>query len=236
MTALAVIPARGGSKGIPRKNLLPVGGRPLIAWTIAQALAAREDGHDLIVAVSTEDAEIAEVAREHGARVIERPAELALDTTPTEPVILHAMDALETEGTVLDAVLLLQATSPVRAPGTIGRAIAQFRESGCDSLVGVVPESPFFWRLPEQPGGSARPAYDVDARPRRQDLRPEQMHYFENGSLYVTAPGIYRTSGNRIGGTVGLFVLDESEGVDIDTPADVAAAETMLARLGWSLP
>lgn len=236
MTALAVIPARGGSKGIFRKNLLPVGGRPLIAWTIAQALAAGQDGHDLIVAVSTEDPEIAAVAREHGARVIERPAELALDTTPTEPVILHAMDTVEAEGADLDAVMLLQATSPVRAPGTIGRALEQFRDSGCDSLVGVVPESPFFWRLPERPGQSAQAAYDVDARPRRQDLLPQEMHYFENGSLYVTAPGIYRTRGNRIGGTVGLFVLDESEGVDIDTAADVAAAETMLARLGWIIP
>ena len=236
MTALAVIPARGGSKGIFRKNLLPVGGRPLIAWTIAQALAAVQDGHDLIVAVSTEDPEIAAVAREHGARVIERPAELALDTTPTEPVILHAMDTVEAEGADLDAVMLLQATSPVRAPGTIGRALEQFRDSGCDSLVGVVPESPFFWRLPERPGQSAQAAYDVDARPRRQDLLPQEMHYFENGSLYVTASGIYRTRGNRIGGTVGLFVLDESEGVDIDTAADVAAAETVLARLGWSIP
>lgn len=235
MTALVVIPARGGSKGIPRKNLLPVGGRPLIAWTIAQALAAGE-GQDLIVAVSTEDAEIAAVAREHGARVIDRPAALAEDTTPTEPVILHAMDTVEAEGTVLDAVVLLQATSPVRHPDTVGRALAQFRADGVDALVGVVPESPFFWRLPSAPGESASAAYDVSARPRRQELRPEQMHYFENGSLYVTAPHVYREQGNRIGGRVGLFVLLEEEGVDIDTVADVAAAETMLTRLGWRTP
>ena len=104
MTALAVIPARGGSKGIPRKNLLPVGGRPLMTWTIAQALDA---GDDVIVAVSTEDAEIAEVARAHGARVIDRPVELAADAAPTEPTILHAMDVIEAEGVELDAVLLL---------------------------------------------------------------------------------------------------------------------------------
>lgn len=236
MTALAVIPARGGSKGIPRKNLLPVGGRPLIAWTIAQALAARDQGHDLLVTVSTEDPEIAEVADAHGARVIERPRELAEDTTPTEPVVLHAMDVVEAEGAQLEAVMLLQATSPVRAPGTIGRALDQFRSGRADCLVGVVPESPFFWRPAREPGAGAEAEYDVDARPRRQDLRPEQMRYFENGSLYVTAPEIYRERRNRIGGIVDLFVLDESEGVDIDTPADVAAAETMLARLGWSLP
>ena len=233
MTALVVIPARGGSKGIPRKNLLAVGGKPLIAWTIAQALEAQEDGAEVIVAVSTEDAEIAEVAAAHGARVIERPAELATDTAPTEPTVLHAMDVVEAEGTVLDAVVLLQATSPVRRPATIRRALAQFRASGADSLVGVVGESPFFWRLPSAPGESAEAAYDVTARPRRQELRPEQLHYFENGSLYVTAPPIYRDHGNRIGGRVDLFVLDEVEGVDIDTLADVAAAESMLARLGW---
>lgn len=124
MTALVVIPARGGSKGIPRKNLLPVGGRPLIGWTIAQALEARDD---VIVVVSTEDEEIAEISRAHGARVIDRPAALAADTAPTEPVILHAMDVIEGEGVTLDAVVLLQATSPVRKPGTIVRAIEQFR-------------------------------------------------------------------------------------------------------------
>lgn len=230
MTALAVIPARGGSKGIPRKNLLPVGGRPLMTWTITQALQA---GEDLIVAVSTEDAEIAQVARDHGARVIDRPAELAVDTAPTEPTILHAMDVIEAEGVELDAVLLLQATSPVRKPDTIRRALAQFRAGTADCLVGVVPNSPFYWHLPEHEGESARADYDVTARPRRQELTPHQMHYFENGSLYVTAPHIYRAHGNRIGGTVDLFVLDEMEGVDIDTLTDVAAAESMLARMGW---
>lgn len=234
MTALIVIPARGGSKGIPRKNLIPVGGKPLIAWTIAQSLEAGEGtGADVIVTVSTEDEQIAEVAREHGARVIARPVELAADTAPTEPVVEHAMDVIEGEGVQLDAVVLLQATSPVRRPDTISRALAQFREGGADSLVGVVPESPFFWRLPERPGESASAAYDPAARPRRQDLTPRQMHYFENGSLYVTAPRIYRTQHNRIGGRVELFILDEMEGVDIDTLTDVAAAETMLARLGW---
>lgn len=236
MTALVVIPARGGSKGIPRKNLLPVGGRPLIAWTILQALAANEDLEgDVIVTVSTEDEEIAAVAAGLGARVILRPVELAGDTTPTEPVILHVMDTVEAEGAQLDAVLLLQATSPVRHRDTIRRAIDQFRTSGVDTLVGVVPESPFFWRLPAAPGESAQAAYDPAHRPRRQDLNAHQMHYFENGSLYVTAPHIYRDLHNRIGGRTDLFILDEVEGVDIDTVADVAAAESMLTRLGWRI-
>ncbi|MGQ4568863.1 acylneuraminate cytidylyltransferase family protein [Dermabacteraceae bacterium P9123] len=232
MTILCVIPARGGSKGIPRKNLLPVGGKPLIAWTIEQALAAKPES-DVLVCVSTEDDEIAQVAAAHGAHVIRRPDELAQDATATEPVILHAMDVAESEGYELEGVMLLQATSPVRLPGTIDRAVAQFRESGCDSLVGVIPESPFFWHLPEKAGEQPRADYDWTNRPRRQDLRPQDQVFFENGSLYLTSPRIYREEENRIGGKISLFVLDELEGVDIDTEADVAAAQRMLARTGW---
>lgn len=232
MTILCVIPARGGSKGIPRKNLLPVGGKPLIAWTIEQALAAKPES-EVLVCVSTEDDEIAQVAAEHGAHVIRRPEELARDATATEPVILHAMDVAEAEGHKLEGVMLLQATSPVRLPGTIDRAVAQFRDSGCDSLVGVIPESPFFWHLPEHDGEQPRADYDWTNRPRRQDLSPRDQVFFENGSLYLTSPDVYRECSNRIGGKISLFVLDELEGVDIDTEADVAAAQRMLARTGW---
>lgn len=105
---LCVIPARGGSKGVPRKNLLDVGGKPLIAWTIQQALSVP----DLDVLVSTDDEDIAEVARAAGARVPWlRPVELAQDATPTEPVVRHAIDQVTTERGRPDAVMLLQATS-----------------------------------------------------------------------------------------------------------------------------
>ena len=124
MSVLAVIPARGGSKGIPRKNLREVAGKPLIVWTIEQALAARPT---MDVVVSTDDAEIAEVARAAGARVpFLRPAELAQDTTATEPVVLHALAQARAEGSHPQAVMLLQATSPVRLPGTLTRALDEF--------------------------------------------------------------------------------------------------------------
>lgn len=218
---LCVIPARGGSKGVPRKNLLDVGGKPLIVWTIDQALAV--EGLDVLV--STDDEEIAEVARAAGARVPWlRPTELAQDTTPTEPVVRHAVDQVSAERGRPDAVMLLQATSPVRHEGTLARAVREFTETAVDSMVGVVPQAPFIWQATDPPAA----AYDVTARPRRQDLTPETLRYRETGSLYVTRTEVYERFDNRIGGRIGLFVMDEDEGVDIDTRLDVALAEKFL--------
>ncbi|MHA6508232.1 acylneuraminate cytidylyltransferase family protein [Tessaracoccus sp. Y1736] len=224
MPTLAVIPARGGSKGIPRKNLTDIGGKPLIVWTIEQALAAP----GVRVAVSTEDAEIAEVAAGAGAWVIERPADLAQDETPTEPVVENAIRACAEQFGRPECVLLLQATSPVRLPGTIARALAQFDASGVDSLVGVVPTPPFLWSLEE---GKAVAHWDWEHRRRRQDMASEQLRFRETGSLYLTRTEIYEETHNRMGGRIGLFVMDEAEGIDIDTVNDLALAEAALSRL-----
>ncbi|GAA4485960.1 acylneuraminate cytidylyltransferase family protein [Microbacterium panaciterrae] len=224
MTILCVIPVRGGSKGVPGKNARAVAGKPLVAWSIEQALAAGLD-----VLVSTDDAELAAIARGAGADVpFLRPAELAEDTTPTEPVILHAIRHRAAEGRRPDAVMLLQATSPVRLPGTIERAVQEFAETGVDSLVGVVPQTPFFWHPATAVGGSATAEYDPSARPRRQDLQSGDYFYKETGSLYLTRTEIYERENNRIGGRVGLFVMDEAEGVDIDTLVDLRIAEAVL--------
>ncbi len=222
MTTLCVIPARGGSKGVPRKNLLDVGGKPLIVWTIEQALAT--DGLDVLV--STDDPEIADVARAAGARVPWlRPDSLAQDTTPTEPVVRHAIEQVTAERGRPDAVMLLQATSPVRRPDTLARALAEFADTGVDSLVGVVEQAPFIWQATEPPTA----AYDVSARPRRQDLTRETLRYRETGSLYVTRTEVYERDDNRLGGRIGLFVMAEDEGIDIDTELDIALAEKFLA-------
>jgi N-acylneuraminate cytidylyltransferase len=210
---------------VPGKNLRTVAGKPLLVWTVEQALAARPA---LDVVVSTDDEQIAEVARAAGAAVpFLRPAELALDTTPTEPVVRHALEAARATGAAPDAVMLLQATSPVRLPGTIDRAVAEFEATGVDSLVGVVPQAPFLWTPGEQPTA----AYDVTARPRRQDLTPEAMRYRETGSLYLTRSWVYDELDNRIGGRVGLFVMDEVEGSDVDTELDLLVAEQILRSL-----
>lgn len=219
---LCVVPARGGSKGVPRKNLLDVGGKPLIVWTIEQALAV--PGLDVLV--STDDEEIAAVARDAGARVPWlRPAELAQDTTPTEPVVRHAIEQVSAERGRPDAVMLLQATSPVRHDDTLGRALTEFAASGVDSMVGVVEQPPFIWQAGDPPTA----AYDWTDRPRRQDLTPEGRRYRETGSLYVTRTEVYEQHDNRLGGRIGLFVMHEDEGVDIDTELDVALAARLLS-------
>lgn len=215
-----VIPVRGGSKGIERKNLVPVAGKPLMVWTIEQALAVP----GLDVHVSTEDAEIADVARSAGANVIERPAELARDDTASEPVIEHAIRVLAARGRRPDVVVFLQATSPVRRPGTIARALEQFAATGADSLLSVVAESPFLWRA----GSPATASYDYTRRPRRQDIPPGERVFRENGSIYVTRTSVYETLHNRLGGHIELFELDPIESVDVDGAADL---ETVAARL-----
>lgn len=221
---LCVVPARGGSKGVPRKNLLDVGGKPLIVWTIEQALAV--PGLDVLV--STDDEEIAEVSRAAGARVPWlRPAELAQDSTPTEPVVRHAIAQVTAERGRPGAVLLLQATSPVRHVGTIGRAIDELAGTGVDSMVGVVEQPPFIWQAGDPPTA----AYDVTARPRRQDLTEQTRRYRETGSLYLTRTHVYEQHDNRLGGRIGLFVMAEDEGIDIDTRLDLAVAAERLRRL-----
>ncbi|ROZ63039.1 acylneuraminate cytidylyltransferase family protein [Kocuria soli] len=233
MTILCVIPVRGGSKGVPGKNIRDLGGLPLVAWTIRSALAAEAD---LRVLVSTDSPEIREVALEHGAEVpFLRPSELAEDLTPSEPVIEHALSHHRAEAGEPEGVLFLQATSPLRFPGTLDRAVDQFRATRVDSLVGVVPVTPFLWRYDAEPSKEAPTGhpvadYDVYARLRRQDMSRIDLRYRENGSLYLTRPGIYDRLHNRIGGTVGLFELDDLEGTDIDTELDFTLAEQLVAR------
>lgn len=231
MPILVVIPARGGSKGVPRKNLRTVAGRPLITWTIDHAL---EVGGDTRVVVSTDDPEIAAVAREAGAEApFLRPDDLADDLSPTEPAVAHAIDRMADLDFRPAGVVLLQATSPLRLPGTVARAVERFRAGGVDSLVGVVPQTPFLWHMEDPP----RPEYDVDRRPRRQELTPATFLYRETGSLYVTRTDFYSNPGNRIAGRVELFVMDEIEGIDIDSESDLAYADHLLGeRLGYRHP
>lgn len=223
---LAVIPARGGSKGIPGKNGRLVGGRSLLEWSVRHALASERVGR---VVVSTDDEALAGLARAAGAEVpFLRPPELATDEAPTEPAILHAVERLGADGYRPDAVVLLQPTSPVRRPGRIDRAIAQLEDEGADSLVGVSEVHPFTWR---HGADGAVPTYDPRARPRRQDLAPGERLFVENGSIYVTATDLLERTGCRLGGRIALHEMDAAEAIDVDDEAQLQVVDALLRTL-----
>lgn len=215
MSNLAIIPARGGSKGIPRKNVKKIADKPLISWSIEHAL--RSSQIDRVI-VSTDDAEIAAAAVEAGAEVpFVRPAEFANDTATTESVIRQCLDWLqENESYAPELVVLLQPTSPMRRPGRIDEAVNFLREGNFDSILSVVSFESFLWsKFPQ-----VTAHYNYAQRPRRQDLEPSDIRFKENGSIYVTKRLLFDSHNNRLGGNIGLFQMDESEGYEIDTPVD----------------
>jgi len=219
---LGLIPARGGSKGVLRKNIRELAGIPLIAHSIH---AARDATAIDSVVVSTDDEEIAEVAESHGARIpFMRPPELATDEAPTAPVITHALETLHDAGEEYDAFVLLQPTSPLRTVTHIDEAYSLYEDSDADSVISVYPTYDTRWeRTPE---GAKKLNY-TDAAKRRQDRDPE---YVTNGAIYVTNVDLFLQTEEPITGTTKLYEMTERESVDIDTPFDLWLAEQILTE------
>lgn len=222
---IAIIPARGGSKGIPRKNIRPVAGRPLLAYSIEHAL--RTPGIARVI-VSTDDPEIALVTAEYGAEVILRPVDISDDAATSESALLHALDHLrESEGYEPELVVFLQATSPLRAPDDITRAIDTLIAEEADSLFSACPVHGFVWRREREGEREPHPlSYDYRRRPRRQDA-PEDV--VENGSIYIFRPSVLREGGNRLGGRIAIHLMDPANSFQVDEPADLTLMELLLA-------
>ncbi len=230
LSIVAVIPARGGSKGIPRKNLVRIAGKPLIAFAIEAARSAASVNRVLI---STDDNEIADFARELMAEVpFLRPPELADDTAPMLGVLRHALACLESQGEVVEALVLLQPTSPLRTSRHIDEAIALFRSTPASSIVSVVEVPHRFnpvsvMKLSEQ--GSLLPFLGDHAVATRRQDKPKL--YARNGpAVLVCNPNTIR-SGELFGAECLPYIMTEEDSLDIDNPSDLIVAErVMLSR------
>jgi N-acylneuraminate cytidylyltransferase len=215
---------------LPNKNVRPINGHPLIAWSIRQAL---EVDSISTVLVSTDSAEIAALATDYGAQApFIRPAELAQDDTPTEPVMAHAINWYESRGVTHDAVVLLQPTSPLRLPGSLRQALEAFESRHCSSLLSVCESHAFFWRKTSPVTAS----YDYRNRPRRQDIEPSQRWYRETGSIYVTSIEAFKKARHRLAPEIAIFEMREEESYEIDSAMDFAVVEALMASLSVSLP
>lgn len=225
MRILAVIPARGGSKGIPRKNVRDLAGLPLIAYSIKAGQAA--SSVDRLV-VSTEDGEIASVALGYGAEVVARPASLAQDETPTRPVLEHAAKHLAEGGYRPDAILTLQPTSPLRTARHIDEAVALFEaDPSADSLVSCVRVPHHFHPnsvMTRDADGSLHPFLPEPAITRRQE---KGLVFARNGAaIYITR--IDRVHDFVFGGRLLSYEMKMEDSVDIDEEDDFRRAEWRL--------
>ncbi|MEI8032537.1 MAG: acylneuraminate cytidylyltransferase family protein [Chlorobiaceae bacterium] len=224
MLTVAVIPARGGSKGLKSKNIYPVAGKPLLAWTILQALASKSIDR---VYVTTDDAQIADVSRKFGAEVIDRPAEISGDKATSESAVLHAVDAIERgEKVKVGTVVFLQATSPLRKPGDIDGALEVFRREGADSLISVTKADDLtIWE--SKAGRWSSLNFDYHNRGMRQD-RPTQ--FIENGSIYIFTPETLRRFDNRIGEKLSAYEMEFWQTWEIDTIEEIDLIEYYFNR------
>jgi N-acylneuraminate cytidylyltransferase len=219
---LAVIPARGGSKGIPRKNLRLIGGQPLVVRTIEQAHAARRVGR---VVVSTDDPEIAAAARHAGADIVQRPSDLSGDEASSESALLHALQELErTEVYRPQLLVFLQCSSPLTRADDIDGTVDALVTQGADCAFAAVRSHGFLWRR----GSDAHAVavnHDASVRPRRQEREPE---YLETGAVYVMRVDGFRQAQHRFFGKTVLYEMPRERGLEVDDPADLRLAEVLL--------
>jgi N-acylneuraminate cytidylyltransferase len=234
--AVAIIPARGGSKGLPGKNVMRVGGVPLVARAIRAARSAATVG---AVVVTTDDDEIARVARDAGAIVVHRPAELADDTASSESALLHALDDLRDGdggcdgadgcdafdgGREASITLFIQATSPFIDAADLDAAVRQVASGERDSVFSAVPSHVFLWA--DAPVGGVRGVnHDAAFRPRRQDRAAE---FRETGAFYAMRTEGFRAAGHRFFGRIGVQPVPELHAVEIDTAADLVVAQALV--------
>lgn len=230
MNTLAVIPARGGSKGIPRKNLARLAGRPLIAHALAACLEAERVDR---VVVSTDSPEIGAAAEELGAEVVIRPAEISGDEASSELALLHVLKRLDAaEGYRPDILIFVQCTSPLTLAADIDGAVGRLLETGAECCFTVAPFQRFLWTR-DQGGNLAPLGHPFERRPRRQE---REAHLVETGAVYVLRTEGFLRARHRFFGRVVGYEVQAQRALEIDEPADLLLAEALLARAGQDAP
>lgn len=227
---IAIIPARGGSKGIPHKNIYAINEKPLIAYSIEVAIEAQRKGYLDKVIVSTDDEEIAEISRQFGADVpFLRPKELATDKSKSVDCMIHAIDFFQRQGTYYDTVVLLQPTSPLRNTEDIIEAIKVYEKEGTDSLVSCYKEESISeynsYHLVGNIGMPLKEEHNLGMR--RQDIEPL---YVRNGAIFITDVDYMLNSKLVIGEKPSVYIMPQERSINIDNYYDMKMAEQFINR------
>jgi CMP-N,N'-diacetyllegionaminic acid synthase len=229
VSVLCIIPARGGSVRLPRKNLMPVAGQPLLAYSLIHARTAQLVDETVI---STDDDEIASLGRRYGADIVMRPPELSEHTSTSESALLHVLDARHDEGRgEPDLVVFLQCTSPVRRLNDIDNAIRLLRTSEADSVFSACENSRLIWGMEDEEPVALN--YDWKKRKREQEMARQ---YRENGSIYIFTPALLRKTGNRMGGRKRIYEMDYWSSFQLDLPEHAELLDWILQRPEYAVP
>jgi len=221
MKIMAIIPARGGSKGIPLKNLKLLAGKPLIEYSINASLKSKFITRTI---VSSDHIKILKTAENLGAEIIKRPKNLSNDSSQLEPVIEHCLNYLkQKENYVPDIIILLQNTSPLRTKKNIDDALNDFLDSKFDSMMSCYSSHSFLWTLKHNILTPVN--YNPNNRPNRQQMNDQ---FIENGAIYITKYAAFKKSHCRISGKIGLFKMTQKTSIDIDTKFDLFEANKMI--------
>ena len=224
LNVVSIIPARGNSVVMPGKNLRTLHGRPLLSWTVEQSLNSKLVSRTI---VSTNDENIADVARVHGAEVIMRPEELCKDHSPSEEALLHVVEELEKKGEAADVIVFLQCTSPIRRKNDIDNAIKKFLENDYDSLFSCGRGDHILWQVN---GKDIKPLNDKISEERFKEFFMKTQ-VVENGSIYVMKTSSLKTRKNRHGEKIGVYDMSKESALEVDDEFDLWMAEKIMR--GW---
>lgn len=220
---VVLIPARGGSKGIPNKNIIDFQGMPLIQHSIEYAKQSKYIDN---IYVSTDNSEIKLISINCGATVIDRPKNISRDESSTESAIQHFVDTISLD---LDSIIvLLQPTSPLRPSNSLDEILKEMVDKNLDSIFTISALHPLTWNIID---GKIKSNYNYKQRPRRQDFTDNQILYDENGSVYIFSLSMFKENKNRIGGKIGYFVFNEEYGKQIDTYFDLHIIDSIAQYL-----